>query len=294
MHRRLPNFAKTPKRIVSLVPSMTASLVDLGFGSTLVGITDYCTVPSAVSSIPARVGGPKDARFEDIINLLPDLVIANQEENSRDLIERLGQAGLVVWLTFPKTVRESLDDLWMLVNVFPSKSATLQLRLLEDSLQFIRLALADMPLTPYFCPIWQGQEDDHRLWWMTFNGDTYCSDLLNVCGGKNLFAQHQRRYPLAANWGAEYAEESGDRDVRYPVICEHEIRAAKPEVILLPDEPYPFGEEQKRTILRIFADTPAVRNGRVHLVDGRLITWHGTGLGRSLASLPQYFSPTIF
>jgi len=288
--RRLPDLDRVPHRVVSLVPSMTASLLDLGLDSALVGVTDYCQVSGSAAVGMRRVGGPKDARLVDILDLSPDLVIANPEENARPLVEQLDGAGIPVWLTFPKTVRESVDDLWTLAKMFQGKTATPRLKILEDSLQLANLAMSDTPPLRYFCPIWQGEEPDGRLWWMTFNVDTYCHDLLRICAGENVFATRQRRYPLAANWGGTIAEAGGNRDLRYPVVVEDDIRSARPEVILLPDEPFAFGEDHQRMLQTLFAETPAVKNGRMHRVDGRLITWHGTWLGRSLAELPQFLT----
>ena len=285
--RQLAELVRPPSKVVSLVPSLTASLIDLGFGGALVGVTDYCQISGSAAAGARRVGGPKDARLVDILGLSPDLVIANPEENARQLVEQLEQASIPVWLTFPKTVRESMDDLWALAKIFHGKHTDLQLRILEDSLQLANLAVADRPPLRYFCPIWQGEERDGRLWWMTFNADTYCHDLLRICGGENVFAARQRRYPLAANWGGAIADENGTRDLRYPVVVEDDIRAAQPEMILLPDEPFAFGEDHRRKFQKIFADTPAVKNGRVHRIDGRLVTWHGTWLGKSLMALPQ-------
>lgn len=279
-----------PQRVVSLVPSMTESLFELGFGSSLVGVTDYCIHPEAgVAGLP-RVGGPKNARVEVIQALKPDLVLANREENTREIVEGLAAAGLPVWLTFPKAVRESVDDLWELARIYHSKSAALQLRLLEDSLKLVELSQADQPARRYFCPIWQGLEADGMLWWMTFNRDTYSSDLLSICGGENVFAGRARQYPLAANWGRALPEEPGERDTRYPVVTADDVRAAMPDVILLPGEPFDFQPRHLEQMLSLFAGTPAVENRRVFRLDGTLITWYGTRLGRALSALPQTFS----
>ena len=122
---------------------MTASLLDLGLDSALVGVTDYCQVSGSAAVGMRRVGGPKDARLVDILDLSPDLVIANPEENARPLVEQLDGAGIPVWLTFPKTVRESVDDLWTLAKMFQGKTATPRLKILEDSLQLANLAMSD-------------------------------------------------------------------------------------------------------------------------------------------------------
>ena len=103
------HFETTPQRVVSLVPSYTESMVDLGFGANVVGVTDYCVHPQdSLLNIP-RVGGPKNPRIEDILSLAPDLVLANQEENMLGDVEALEKAGIPVWVSFPQTVQEALD-----------------------------------------------------------------------------------------------------------------------------------------------------------------------------------------
>ena len=98
------HFHHPPKRVVSLVPSMTESLFDLGLGDVVVGITDYCIYPAELLKNLPRVGGTKDVSEDEILDLKPDFVIANQEENSRQLVEKLEAAGIRVWVTFPKSV----------------------------------------------------------------------------------------------------------------------------------------------------------------------------------------------
>ena len=97
-----PFFLTPPKRIVSLVPSMTESLFDLGFGATVVGVTDYCIHPAeGLRGLP-RLGGPKNPRLADLCALQPDLVIANPEENTRRAIEAAQKA-------MPE-IRKKLDE----------------------------------------------------------------------------------------------------------------------------------------------------------------------------------------
>lgn len=284
-----PVLGHPPQRVISLVPSVTESLFELGYGQTVVGVTDYCLAPPLETARVPKVGGPKDARLDDILALRPDLVLANQEENSKELIDALVSARVPVWLTFPKTVRESLDDLWELTRIIPGKNAAMRLRMLEDSLRWAELGLADRRRTSYFCPIWHAVGGDGTLWWMTFNQDTFSHDLLAICGGENIFSERKRRYPLEANWGHAAPEDPASRDVRYPVVCVKDVLAAMPELILLPSEPYDFQNQSDEMWLNLFSETPAVKNRRIVHVDGSLITWYGTRLGRALAELPQIF-----
>jgi len=279
----LLTFTHPPQRVVSLVPSMTESLFDLDLGKSLVGITDYCLPPTGAAGRLTRVGGTRSPDVEAITGLKPDLVIANMEENSKPAVEALERAGLKVWVTFPRTVQQALELLWALVGLFRVKEPVAKIKALENSLEWTERAAQEQRPARVFCPIWAGEE--HR-WLMTFNRDTYAHDLLARCGGENVFAGRERRYPVAADLGEAEPEPAAGRDTRYPRVTLEEIRQAAPEVILFPSEPYAFGQPQVQQLTKLLQSTPAVQNGRVHQVDGSLITWHGTRLGRALAELP--------
>ena len=282
-----PTLSHPPSRVVSLVPSITESLFDLGLGAAVVGVTDYCIHPAqALAGLP-RVGGPQNPRIETILALRPDLVIANQEENDRRSVEELQAAGLVVWITFPRTVQQAVNDLWELVNLFGSKVAAQKLQAMDRLLDWLRSATAGQPTVRYFCPIWQARTEEGRPWWMTFNQDTYCHDLLQILGGENVFAGRQRCNPLAADLGLQPAEDSPGLDTRYPRLALEEILSADPELILLPSEPFAYHETHRRELQEIFAATQAARNDRIRLIDGALLTWHGTRLARALNQLPD-------
>lgn len=283
------HFQHPPQRVLSLVPSLTESLFDLGFGDAVVGITDFCVYPQeALVDLP-RVGGTKNARIESILALKPDLVIANQEENSRQLIEALEAEGLRVWVTFPKTVRQALDLLWTLTGLFQSRMAAVRLETLELSLGWAQNAVTNRQPSRYFCPIWYDKTKKGQQWWMTFNRHTYCHDLLAILGGQNAFSGRERCYPLEADLGLVRTQDPGERDTRYPRLTLEEICSANPEIILLPDEPYSFDQPLRQELETLLADTTAVREGRVSQVDGSLITWHGTRLARALQELPELF-----
>jgi ABC-type Fe3+-hydroxamate transport system substrate-binding protein len=280
------HFTSPPQRVVSLVPSMTESLFELGLGAALVGVTDYCAHPAeAVARLP-RLGGPKNPRVEDILRLQPDLVLANWEENTRPAVEALEAAGVAVWVTFPRTVLESLDVLWKLAELFRSQEANIRLRTLELTLDWAISAVDERKVVRYFCPIWQDETQNGQPWWMTFNRQTYPSDLLLLIGGENVFAERERRYPLRADLGLEAAQDPGERDRRYPRVTVEEIVAAQPEVILLPDEPFAFDQGHVGQMAELLRETPAAQNNCIFNIDGSLITWHGTRLARALRELP--------
>jgi ABC-type hemin transport system substrate-binding protein len=288
-HVDLLNFEYRPTRVVSLVPSMTDSLFELGLGEHLVGVTDYCQPPPADEARLTRVGGTRAPDADAIVELSPDLVLANQEETSRPSVEKLERAGLKVWTTFPRTAVEAVQVLWAVLGVFRAQEAAGRVATLELTLDWARRASEGMQLVSYFCPIWQAESQAYGRWWMSFNDSTYSGDLLRVCGGRNVFAGRSRRYPLAADLGFAEPEPPGEHDTRYPRFMAQEVINTQPEVILLPDEPYSFGEHEFDEIKETFAETPAGRNGRIKRVDGRLVTWHGTRMASALSELPALF-----
>jgi ABC-type Fe3+-hydroxamate transport system substrate-binding protein len=260
------------QRIVSLVPSDTYSLYRLGAADRIVARTDYCVEPAGlIESIPS-VGGTKNPRLDDILALEPDLIIANQEENSRRDIERLQEAGIPIYLSFPKTVHEGIEHLSLLaqrleLDGLPTVQATLQKAqlMLQDAEAW---RASHKPLR-VFCPIWMDPL-------MTINGETFISDMLDLAGAQNIFLDRPRRYPLAADLGKAPElppERTVGRDTRYPRVTLDEIIARAPELILLPDEPHPFSEADKAVFAAL--DIPAARQNAILFCPGKDICWAG-------------------
>ncbi|MBI1259449.1 MAG: ABC transporter substrate-binding protein [Chloroflexi bacterium] len=271
-----------PQRVVSLVPSVTESLFELGVGDCLIGITDYCVYPAQEVARLPRMGGTKNPNIEQIIALQPDLVIVNQEENRKEDAEALKAAGIAVWVTYPRTVRDAFNLLWAIMDLFDEPSMVERVRAMEWTCDWLE-RMEYEPACKVFVPIWYEPL-------MTFNADTYAHDLLRVCGGENVFAERERLFPLKADLGEADALAPDDpriaeRDTRYPRVTFAEIEAAQPDVVLLPSEPFEFNQ----THVEIFAalDIPAARTKKIHLVDGSLLTWHGTRVGRALNSIPS-------
>lgn len=262
-------FGRPPTRIVSLVPSETETLFDLGLGDRLVGRTRYCEEPAgAVEAIP-MFGGTKDPEVEAIIELAPDLVLANQEENTRPALEALAQARVPVFVSFPRRVTEGIALIARIARICGIDREPVALDWVRRGYH----ALAERPPESgpgVFLPIWMDPL-------MTLSGDTYASDMLLQCGARNVFADRQRRYPLAADLGraeAMSADVVGERDTRYPRITVDEVAARAPDIVLLPDEPHPFGEAERAVFLD--HDTPAARRGAVALCSGKDLFWYGT------------------
>jgi ABC-type Fe3+-hydroxamate transport system substrate-binding protein len=120
---------------------------------------------------------------------------------------------------------------------------------------------------------------------MTVHGDTFISDMLDLCGAQNVFADRERRYPLAADIGDAAPlppEKVAGRDVRYPRVTTEEVVARRPELVLLPDEPHPFTEEDAAVFRAL--DIPAAKTGAVRSIAGKDLCWPGArsveGIGR--------------
>jgi ABC-type Fe3+-hydroxamate transport system substrate-binding protein len=253
---------RLPDRIVSLVPSLTEALFALGLGERVVGATDWCVHPAdALAAVP-RVGGTKDPDLAAIERLRPGLVIANREENTRRTVRQLEAAGVPVWVTYPRTVVEAAALLRELA-LLGGRSAELAsvVAPVEDA---IAAAQRDRPDAPVrvFCPIWKDP-------WMAVGSDTYAHDLIELCGGRNVFAGLASR--------------------RYPIVRDEEIAAAAPEVILLPDEPYAFGAEHAAALRAL--PLPAAAAGRIHCVDGTLLSWYGPRIRRAIELLRSLLLP---
>ncbi|MCU0495883.1 MAG: helical backbone metal receptor [Anaerolineae bacterium] len=282
--------SQPPQRVVSLVPSVTESLFDLNLGDRVIAVTDYCLYPATgVARLP-KIGGTKNPRIDQIIALKPDLVIANREENRKEDVEALQAAEIPVWVTFPKTVRDVFNLLWDLMNAFGETAMVPRVRLIEYTYDWVlgMTRTNEDRLPRVFVPIWFDPL-------MTFNADTYIHDLLQVCGGINVFADRERLYPLKADLGQvePYAPDDPrliGRDTRYPRVTVEEVIAMQPDVILLPSEPFLFTEEH----VKLFAqwDVPAAHQGRIHLIDGSFLTWHGTRIAYAFDLLPALLLPS--
>jgi ABC-type Fe3+-hydroxamate transport system substrate-binding protein len=255
-------FIRPPRRIVSLVPSDTLNVQTLG--GTLVGRTRYCEADAAV------VGGTKDVDVEAVAKLEPDLILANQEENSRVHLEELARLGLPVLIAFPRTVADGLSHLARLAKILQADARELIKRGYRALTEAEAALKTTTPLRA-FVPIWMDPL-------MTVNGQTFVSDALRLGGGLNVFADRQRRFPLAADQGQAIPTAAGTRDTRYPRIAREEVIERAPEIILLPDEPHPFSEADAEVFRALPLDAKVVRCG------GRDFSWYGA---QSIEGLPR-------
>ncbi len=151
-HVALLSFERSPERVVSLVPSMTDSLLELGLGDLLVGVTDYCQLPESQAGSVVRVGGTRAPDVDAILTLRPDLVLANQEETSRPTVEKLERAGLKVWTTFPRSAAEAVRVLWAMLGIFRAQDAAAKVATLELTLDWARAGLGEHAARALFLP----------------------------------------------------------------------------------------------------------------------------------------------
>lgn len=227
-----------PERIISLVPSQTELLFDLGLDEEIVGITDYCIHPAEKCRERATVGGPKSVDFARINELQPDLVIANKEENDREEIEKL-QGMYPLWMSDIATLDDALgmiEGVGMVVGRVEDARRIIG-RIRDSMASFDNVGIT----VAYF--IWQDP-------YMVAGGHTFINEMIRRCGLTNVFA------PLP----------------RYPVVTDEQIREARPDVILLCSEPYLFTDRHVEEYKHAFPSARAI------VVDGEIFSWYGSRL----------------
>jgi ABC-type Fe3+-hydroxamate transport system substrate-binding protein len=198
------DFPHPPRRVVSLVPSLTETLFCLGAGDSVVAITDFCIFPPNLQ-LP-RVGGTKNPRVEEIRALNPDLVHMNLEENLRRHAEAI-EAFAPVFVTEPKSVDDVASLIEQLGIIHGRRERAIEL---ANTLREEQAFLPKREFT-FACPIWKNP-------WMWCGGDTYVSHLVASAGGRNVL----------------------DDRTRYPQVALEDVLTLSPDVVFLPDEPYVF------------------------------------------------------
>lgn len=236
-----------PKRIVSLVPSQTELLHTLGLEDETVGITKFCVHPETWFRKKKRVGGTKTVHTDMVGSLMPDLIIANKEENTREQIEELS-ARYPTWVSDIKTISDALHMIGEVGEITGRKERSAQLAK-EIATGFRELSERHQPKrVAYF--IW-------RKPWMCAGGDTFISDIITTMGWTNVFAGTKR----------------------YPEITLEDLKGKKTELVLLSSEPYPFKDAHIAEINEVL---PGVE---VRLVDGEMFSWYGSRMKEAIPYL---------
>lgn len=244
----LPGF---PKRIISIVPSQTELLTDLGLNTEVIGITDYCVHPKDWHKCKTKIGGTKKLNLEKIIELQPDLIIANKEENEKSQVLEL-MKHFPVWMSDIKTLAEVLDMINSLGKITgkEKKATEIQNSICE---QFSHFKLSTSSLrhpSSVLYLIW-------RKPYICVGSNTFIDHMLSICGLNNCYSAHER----------------------YPEITAEQIFKSNPDLIFLSSEPYPFREKHIRELQKI------CQGAKVVLVDGEMFSWYGS----RLVYAPSYF-----
>ena len=232
-------------KLVSLCPSLTELVFDLGAGDELVGRTKFCVHPADRVDAVEKVGGTKNPKLERIIELAPDLVLMNEEENRVEDAAALKAAGLRVHASMPRTAADTAAMVRSIGHAISrSRPAELIAEDIERRADRVRREAVHHPPVRYACLIWRDPI-------MTVSDDTFISGLLGLAGGQNVFA---------------------GRDTRYPTITPDELHTADPLLVLLPNEPFPFQEKHADEL----AAVSRLPRDRFRLADGELLSWHGS------------------
>ena len=237
-----------PVRIISLCPSQTETLFDLGLGDRIVGTTRYCVHPKELTQKTVRVGGTKKIDLALVRSLHPDLIVAEKEENPREMVEELSQIApvYVTDVTDFHSALKMIDCLGRLTGA-SAEAGKIQGEIQE---QWGALPRFEKPLRVAYL-IW-------RKPWMMVGPGTYIGSLLQEAG-------------LSLVRG-------GQSSSRYPEITEKELIAARPEIVFLSSEPFPFRDVHVQEIQALLPEA------RVLLTDGELWSWYGSRMRR----FPQF------
>ncbi|MFN7435086.1 MAG: ABC transporter substrate-binding protein [Bacteroidota bacterium] len=236
--QRTISFNYPPRRIVSLVPSQTELLFDLGLDEQIVGITKFCVHPSDKVKAKTKVGGTKNFNLDTIRLLQPDLIIGNKEENYQTGIEAL-EKEFPVWMSDIVTLQ---DTLGMIQSVGKLTEKSLEADLLVERIRNSFSSIERHPTCSVLYLIWKSP-------WMAAGKLTFIDSMLSAVGLKNVV-----------------------EETRYPELLDAKIQALNPEVVFLSSEPYPFKERHVAELKNLLP------NSTIQLVDGEMFSWYGSRL----------------
>ncbi|HNQ60931.1 MAG TPA: helical backbone metal receptor [Bacteroidia bacterium] len=243
----------TPTRIVSLVPSQTELLFQLGLEDEVKGITKFCIHPIEWQLSKTIVGGTKNINIEKIRSLSPDLIIANKEENDREQIDLLSKE-YPIWISDIHDLQDSLEMIEALGNVTGKQKPAQEIcHLINNNFERLQKYQSDKSQTVIYL-IWRNP-------FLSVGRDTFIHDMLCKCGFTNL---------------------TGD-ELRYPEISKDKFKSLDPDIIFLSSEPYPFSLKHVPEISSLCPKAD------IHIVDGEMFSWYGSHLIKA----PEYFHSII-
>lgn len=229
-----------PQRIISLVPSQTELLADLGLQEEVIGITKFCIHPDEWFRTKKRIGGTKLLNMELIHQLQPDLILANKEENVKEHVEELA-AHFPVWVSDLHTL-EGAYEMIREIGALTWKTAAAAKIIARIKAGFATLS-----------PPARKRKVAYLIWkspYMTTGNDTFIHSMLDIAGYENVFADK----------------------ARYPVVTIPDLQASACDYLFLSSEPYPFSQKHIDEL------QPFLPNTKILLVDGEMFSWYGSRL----------------
>lgn len=232
-----------PKRIISLVPSQTELLYDLGLEDEVVGITKFCVHPESWQKSKTRIGGTKNPKIEKILALKPDLVIANKEENRKEDVEEIMKS-VPVWTSDIQTLEDNNNMISALGEMLNTE--VIAQKLIQEINDGFAQFDGPRELGSVLYLIWKNP-------YMSVGSDTFIHHLLTKTGWTNAIKSK----------------------TRYPMLEESELIQLNPEYVFLSSEPFPFSEKHISEIQSLLPKSKVV------LVDGEMFSWYGSRLQHS-------------
>ncbi|MCX7728116.1 MAG: helical backbone metal receptor [Bacteroidia bacterium] len=239
-----------PERIISLVPSITELLVELGLENNLIGITKFCIHPERVFRTKERIGGTKNLNIEKIKHLQPDLIIGNKEENVKEQIEEL-EKHFPVWMSDVKTYEDALKLIKDIGELTNTQEKAFEI------IDEIEQAYKNLENCDYYL---KNKKAIYLIWYQPY-----------IAVGNNTFI-HSMMNKVKISNAASHKE-------RYFEISTEEMKQLQPDVILLSSEPFPFKEKHQEELKQILNNQI-----KVILVDGEVFSWYGV----RMKYLPEY------
>lgn len=238
---------KIPHRIISVVPSQTELLYDLGLENKIIGITKFCVHPPVLYKHKTHVGGTKKLNIEKIISLNPDLIIANKEENTENDILHLSKK-YPVWVSDIKNLQDACNMILELGKICDVENIAQNLYLrIKNSIDKRKNTIKKSAV--YL--IWNNPI-------MTAGSDTFINEMMNIAGFYNLISEE-----------------------RYPQINIEYLKSLSPQYLLLSSEPFPFKEKH------ISYFSTFLPNTKIILVDGEMFSWYGSRIIKALSYFNQ-------
>lgn len=245
-------FAKTPQRIVSLVPSQTELLYDLGLEDSIVGITKFCVHPFHFKSTKKIVGGTKNVHVEKIRLLQPDIIICNKEENTKEMVEELSEI-CPVWVSNVVTIEDNLSMIFEFGALFNKRvEAQKWMDKIKFGLADFQHFMKDKPVHKVAYFIWANP-------YMVAGNTTYINEMLKLNKFENIYTNKEERYP--------------------EVIIQKMRIQGDPDLVLLSSEPFPFTDEHAFELGRF------THHAKTIFVNGEMFSWYGSRLLKAF----QYF-----